>query len=211
MRLRRDELPLKLKAKKSKLVEVEHGRAAERAQNDCPLAREIAAMETELKDNKRSGEIPPVITTKDLDQVLRTLGRNCSKRQLEYMIWEVDENLDGCIDWREFKMMYHQNVTDETGLEPFELFNIVQFLTYLPSLKVDRDFKPQITEDDTMSTLFARYGHDQKNGRVHVEGLMTKLFGDKLKAQNGEGVLSLDEYLGVVSARNYSRRRSSAI
>ena len=124
------------------------------------------------------------------------------------MIWEVDENLDGWIDWEEFKLMYHQNVTDETGLEPFELFNIVQFLTYLPSLKADRDFKPQITEDDTMSTLFARYGHDQKNGRDHVEGLMTKLFGNKLKAQNGEGVLSLDEYLGVVGRRSYSRRHS---
>ncbi|EGB05437.1 hypothetical protein AURANDRAFT_7283, partial [Aureococcus anophagefferens] len=98
------------------------------------------------------------ITIKDLDHALRTLGRQCTKKQLEYMIWEVDENLDGEINWDEFKMMYHRNVTDETGLEPFELFNIVQFMTYLPSLKIDKDFKAQITEDDTMSTLFARYG-----------------------------------------------------
>mmetsp|Transcript_17472 Transcript_17472/g.53719 ORF Transcript_17472/g.53719 Transcript_17472/m.53719 type:complete len:128 (-) Transcript_17472:85-468(-) len=127
------------------------------------------------------------------------------------MIWEVDENLDGVIDWEEFKRMYQRNVADETGLEPFELFNIVQFMTYLPSLRVDRDFKAQITEDDTMSTLFARYGHDQTNGRIQVEGLMTRLFGDKLKAEKGEGALTLDEYLGVVGIRSYARKRSACL
>lgn len=114
----------------------------------------------------------------------------------------------GELDWEEFKMMYYCNVTDETGLEPFELFNIVQFMTYLPSLRIDKDFKPQITEDDTMSTLFARFGHDPSKGRGHVERMMTKLFGDKLKSQKGEGVLSLDEYLKVVGVRNYERKRS---
>jgi hypothetical protein len=105
------------------------------------------------------------------------------------MIWEVDENLDGCVDWDEFQMMYYRNMTDTTGLEPFELFNIVQFMTY------DQDFKGHITEDDTMSTLFARYG------REHVETQMRKLFGDKLKSAGGEGVLSLEGYLQVVGVR----------
>lgn len=42
------------------------------------------------------------------------------------MIWEVDENLDGYVDWEEFQLMYFRNMHDTTGLEPFELFNIVQ-------------------------------------------------------------------------------------
>ena len=150
-----------------------------------------------------------VVTVKDLDLSLRTLGRQRPRKQLEYMIWEVDENLDGTVDWEEFKTMYMRNVSDETGLEPFELFNIVQFMTYLPTLRVDKDFRPMITEDDTMSTLFARYGHDQRFGRVHVERVMAKLFGDKLKAHKGEGVLTLDEYLKVVGLRNYERKRSN--
>ena len=53
----------------------------------------------------------------------------------------------------------------------------------------------EITEDDTMSTLFARYG------REHVESQMRKLFGDKLKSAGGEGVLSLEGYLRVVGVR----------
>ena len=64
-----------------------------------------------------------------------------------------------------------------------------QFMTY------DQDFKGHITEDDTMSTLFARYG------REHVESQMRKLFGDKLKSAGGEGVLSLEGYWRVVGVR----------
>lgn len=223
-RAHRDMLPAKLTAKKSQLAEMqqcdqqatykshEEGCNIDDTQrNDWSLSLEIAALETEINHTKQFEEGPQVITIKDLDHALRTLGRQCTKKQLEYMVWEVDENLDGEIDWDEFKMMYHRNVTDETGLEPFELFNIVQFMTYLPSLKIDKDFKAQITEDDTMSTLFARYGHDQTYGRVHVERLMTKLFGDKLKAEKGEGVLSLDEYLKVVGVRNYARKRSAGV
>ena len=41
------------------------------------------------------------------------------------MIWEVDENLDNRVDWEEFKLMYKRNMEDETGLEPFQLFNVV--------------------------------------------------------------------------------------
>ena len=85
--------------------------------------------------------------------------------------------------------MFYRNTTDQTGLEPFELFNIVQFMTY------DEDFKGHITEDDTMSTLFARHG------RENLEAQMTKLFGDQLKSAGGEGILTLDQYLKAVSVR----------
>lgn len=71
------------------------------------------------------------------------------------MIWEVDENLDGCVDWSEFKLMYERNITDKTGLEPFQLFNVVQFMMY------DKDYSGKVSIDETMTMLFQRYGKDK--------------------------------------------------
>jgi len=151
------------------------------------LQEEIA--ELKMQEKKARDDPNKKISIRDLDAALKSLGRVCSKKELEYMIWEVDENLDQHVDWQEFQLMFERNTTDKTGLEPFELFNIVQFMTY------DEDFKGHITEDDTMSTLFARHGRD------NLEEQMTKLFGDQLKSAGGEGILTLEQYLKAVSVR----------
>jgi len=65
----------------------------------------------------------------------------------------------------------------------------------------DEDFKGHITEDDTMSTLFARHG------RENLESQMVKLFGDQLKSNGGEGILTLDQYLKAVSVRQVQNKK----
>ena len=47
------------------------------------------------------------VHAKDLSGALLSLGKKCSKKEIEDLIWEVDENLDGCVDWGEFKLMVH--------------------------------------------------------------------------------------------------------
>ncbi len=46
------------------------------------------------------------------------------------MIWEIDENLDGKINYYEFELMYKRCIYDKTGLEPRNLFNLVMFLMF---------------------------------------------------------------------------------
>lgn len=151
------------------------------------LHEEVDSLEQELK--QMDEEPKKKITAHDLDHAFRSLGLPKTKKYLEYVIWETDENLDGAVDWDEFQLMFFRNMTDKTGLEPFELFNVVQFMTF------DQDNKGYITEDDCMSTLFVRFG------RNAVAREMEKLFGDKLKSKGGEGVLRLADYLAVAGVR----------
>ena len=99
------------------------------------------------------------------------------------------------VDWEEFKLMFHRNITDNTGLEPFQLFNVVQFMMY------DKDNSGQVTIDETMHMLFARYG------KKNLESQMKILFGDNLQTSDGDGELSFNEYLKAVSVRLPKNKR----
>ena len=53
--------------------------------------------------------------------MFKKLGVKANKKEVEEMIWEVDEDLNGRIDWSEFRLMYMRNINDKTGLEPSRL------------------------------------------------------------------------------------------
>jgi len=131
----------------------------------------------------------PLIHLDDLICALRGLGASLKRSEVQNMIWEVDENLDECVDWEEFKLMYERNIADKTGLEPFQLFNVVQFMMY------DKDNSGSVSIDETMSMLYQRYG------KQRLESELQKLFGDDLKTADGDGELSFQEYLKVVNVR----------
>lgn len=84
------------------------------------------------------------------------------QREVEDMIWEVDENLDGCVDLEEFQLMFKRNIADKTQLEPFQLFNVVQFCMY------DKDFSGRVSVDETMHMLFARHGKEKLESEMRV-------------------------------------------
>lgn len=51
-----------------------------------------------------------------------------NRRDIDYMIWEVDENADGKIDWDEFQLVYYRNVVDKTENEPTAFFHILEVI-----------------------------------------------------------------------------------
>lgn len=75
---------------------------------------------------KAHGSCDHKISFKDLDAVLKTLGPPFSKKQIEQMIWEVDENLDEMIDFDELQLTYYRNINDSTGNEPCLFFKILE-------------------------------------------------------------------------------------
>lgn len=138
---------------------------------------------------KQHSAVDHRIGFKDLDAVLKSLGSAFSKKQIEHMIWEVDENLDEFIDFDELQLTYYRNITDATGNEPCLFFKILEFLIF------DASHKGYIIEDDCMEILYARYGGG------YLEREMKLLFGSKLRAEGGDGTLNLESYLESVLNR----------
>ena len=61
------------------------------------------------------------ITAVDVIEMFKFLKEKVSRKEVEDMIWEVDENLDECVDWQEFRLMFNRNIMDRSGLEPSRL------------------------------------------------------------------------------------------
>jgi calmodulin len=62
-------------------------------------------------DSKGDGKIDP----EELNQVFQALGHKPRRGEVQDLIWEVDEDCDGCIGWQEFQRMYHRCRQDSTG------------------------------------------------------------------------------------------------
>ena len=123
----------------------------------------------------------------DLLEALKTLGRKAQKKDAEAMIWEVDEDLDGCVSWDEMRLMFQRNIRDTTGLEPSQLFNVVMFLIF------DLDEDGMVSVDETMELLYARYGRHKMEDRLKM------LFGDDMKEEGkGGGEIDFVTYLRAV-------------
>ncbi len=56
--------------------------------------------------------------------------------------------------------MYKRCISDETGLEPRKLFNLVQFLMY------DKTFKGRVTIEETLQILYVRYGRERLDEEI---------------------------------------------
>jgi len=75
-------------------------------------------------------------------------------------VQEVDDDLDGYVSKDEFQTMYKRCISDETGLEPRKLFNLVQFLMY------DKTFKGRVTVEETLQILYVRYGRERLDDEI---------------------------------------------
>ena len=105
------------------------------------------------EDEEEKEKKPPKkkFSQKALRKVIRKLCNEFAKDELDNMIWEVDENLDGYVSEEEFENMYKKCITDENEEEGKKLFYLTQFLMY------DKDEKHEITVEDTLEILCARH------------------------------------------------------
>lgn len=115
------------------------------------LTRELQEIENKM-DKK--------ITCNDVVEMFKFLKFKISRKEVEELIWEVDENLDECIDFAEFRLMFNRNIIDRTGLEPSRMFWLTQFLIY------DSNMNGFVSVDETMNLLYARYGGNKLDSKL---------------------------------------------
>ena len=129
-------------------------------------------------------------------RILRDLGCNQNKQEVQLMIWEVDEDLDGYVSREECEIMFKRCVTDVTGLEPRKLFNLVRFMMF------DKTNSGRVTEEDTLELIFVRYGRDT------LEQEVQSLFGNQQHTPDGqEKSISFSEYLEQINQREIGKRK----
>ncbi|CAG9329637.1 unnamed protein product [Blepharisma stoltei] len=135
----------------------------------------------------------------EVSRVLHELGCRQSKQEVQLMVWEVDEDLDGYVSKEEFEIMYKRVVSDKTGLEPRKLFNLVQFMMY------DKGNTGRVTVEDTLELIYVRYGME------HLEKEIQALFGENEKTDDGqEKSITFSEYLEQINKRATEKRKKKS-
>merc|ERR1719220_956732 len=81
------------------------------------------------------------------------------------MVWSVMD---------EFLTMYQRCISDQTGNDPRNLFNLVQFLMYA------KDFHGRISVEQTLQILFVWHG------RGELDAEIAEIFGDQQKGPDGQ-------------------------
>jgi hypothetical protein len=51
-----------------------------------------------------------------------------TQAEVQWMIWEADDDLDGALSWIEFRAAYVRAARDRLALEPNQLYQLVLFL-----------------------------------------------------------------------------------
>lgn len=147
---------------------------------DC-LKKVFAWMDAK-KDNK--------LDWSEIADVLIKLNHKTPKQDIELWIWEVDDDLDQHVSFEEFLTMYQRCISDPTGLEPRNLFNLVQFLMY------DKEFSGRISVEQTLQILFVRHGREKLDDEIK------EIFGDQQKGPDGQELkINFSQFLSRANAR----------
>lgn len=131
------------------------------------------------------------ISAMDIARTLQFLGCRPTRADVELIIWEVDDDLDGFVSKQEFETMYKRCISDPSDLEPRQLYNLVTFLMY------DKDFQGRVTIEETLQILFVRHG------RKNLDEEIKAIFGEeeRNKDTSEEPSITYSEYVNKITRR----------
>lgn len=151
-------------------------------------------------------------TADDIEKILRRMKMKLTRKEIELMIWEIDEHLDQKITQKEFVNMYKKCVFDSSGIEPKKIFHFTQFLMYC------KPGKFTITVEDTLELLFVRVKKEAENSlkkvdeKERLEEEIRVIFGLEEKTADGlEREVTFKEYLDKINQRAIDKRKEQLL
>eukprot|EP00927_Polykrikos_kofoidii_P052098 TRINITY_DN45871_c0_g1_i1.p1 TRINITY_DN45871_c0_g1~~TRINITY_DN45871_c0_g1_i1.p1 ORF type:complete len:215 (-),score=47.35 TRINITY_DN45871_c0_g1_i1:146-790(-) len=126
----------------------------------------------------------------EISEALVKLKHKATREQIDLWIWEVDDDLDNMVGLDEFLTMYQRCISDDTGNEPRNLFNLVQFLMY------DKEFNGSISVEQTLQIIYVRHG------RGELDSEIAQIFEDSHKGPDGQELkINFTQFLTRANAR----------
>ena len=121
-------------------------------------SKKINELKEEKEDSDTQNKKPEIkISQKGLRKMLRLYtNKKYPPEEIEQMIWEVDEDMDGKVSKYEMEKMYKRCIVDKEELEPKKLFYFILFLMF------DKENKRSINEEDTLELLRVRHRSDKE-------------------------------------------------
>ncbi|EGZ11172.1 hypothetical protein PHYSODRAFT_519275 [Phytophthora sojae] len=150
------------------------------------LRREIKELQKGVVTS--NSDTSGVITAADLASCMKSLNRVSSKSEVQWMIWEVDNDLDGCVSWEEFKGCYVRTLLDSHGLELNQLYYLIQFLL------CDTDGSQTVSADEITAEL-QRIGDTE-----HLTAKLWSVLDGESEEQQFLRKLTLSEFLDAMLA-----------
>ena len=94
--------------------------------------KKLNELKEEKEDSDTQNKKPEIkISQKGLRKMLRLYtNKKYPPEEIEQMIWEVDEDMDGKVSKYEMEKMYKRCIVDKEELEPKKLFYFILFLMF---------------------------------------------------------------------------------
>ncbi|KAI8473767.1 MAG: outer dynein arm-docking complex subunit 3 [Monoraphidium minutum] len=128
-------------------------------------ARERYARKNEAEDLRRAFAFldrkgDGRIDSEELNAVFAALGHRPRRGEVDDLLWEVDEDCDGAVNWAEFQRLYRRCREDGGGTEPRGLFNVIEFVMH------DREGAGAISLEEAMQIMYLRHGRAQLDAKL---------------------------------------------
>ncbi|KAL4114002.1 hypothetical protein PRIC2_014994 [Phytophthora ramorum] len=158
------------------------------AKASAPTMQELRSEIKELQKGvvTSNSDTSGVITAADLSSCMKSLNRVPSKGEVQWMIWEIDDDLDGSVSWEEFKGCYVRTLLDSQDLELNQLYYLTQFLL------CDTDSSQTVSADEITAEL-QRIG-----GTEHLTAKLWSVLEGESEEQQLLRKLTLSEFLDAM-------------